>query len=66
MKRDSQPSRENHENLLFKVFGEYARQREEAGVPLEKYPFFLDESGMDRLPKETREKAQTWLSKNRR
>ncbi len=66
MKTDRQSSREIHENLLLNVSGEYARQREEAGVPLDQYPFFLDEEGMARLPKETREKAQSWLSKNRR
>lgn len=66
MKTDRKSTREIHGNLLLKVFGEYTRQREEAGVSLDQYPFFLDEEGMARLPKETREKAQTWFSKNRR
>ena len=66
MKADNQSVMGIRENLFLNVFGEYARQREEAGVSLDQYPFFLDEEGMARLPKETREKAQTWLSKNRR
>jgi hypothetical protein len=66
MKPDRQSIREIHGNLLLKVTGEYARQRAEAGVPLEQYPFFLDEEGMTRLPEDVREKAQAWLSKNRR
>ena len=66
MKPDRQSIREVHGNLLLKVTGEYVRQRAEAGVPLEQYPFFLDEEGMARLPEEVREKAQAWLSKNRR
>lgn len=66
MKQDRQSIREVHGNFLLKVSGEYARQRAEAGVPLEQYPFFLDEEGMARLPEDVREKAQAWLSKNRR
>lgn len=52
-------------NLLLKVSGEYVRQRAEAGVPLEQYPFWLDEEGMGRLPEGVREKAQTWLAENK-
>jgi hypothetical protein len=66
MLADKLSSGKSQETLFFKVFAEYARQREEAGVPLDQYPFFLDEEGLSRLPKETREKAQAWLSKNRR
>lgn len=57
---------ETFRNLLLRVSGEYARQREEAGVPLEQYPFLLDQAGMARLPEDVREKAQTWLEKNTR
>lgn len=66
MKLDNQSVLGIHGNLLLKVTGEYVRQRAEAGVPLEQYPFFLDEEGMARLPEEVREKAQAWLSKNGR
>ena len=66
MKQDNQSVTGIHGNLLHKVFMEYVRQREDAGVPLDQYPFFLDEEGMARLPKETREKAQAWLAKNGR
>ena len=52
-------------NLLLKVSGEYVRQRAEAGVPLEQYPFFMDEEGMARLPEDVRETAQTWLAENK-
>ena len=52
-------------NLLLKVSGEYARQRREAGVPLDQYPFFMDEEGMVRLPEDVRGKAQTWLAENK-
>ena len=51
--------------LIGTVFVEYARQREEAGVPLEKYPFWLDEEGMSRLPKDVQEKAWAWFEKNK-
>ena len=51
--------------LLLKVSGEYVRQRAEAGVPLEQYPFFMDEEGMARLPEDVRETAQTWLAENK-
>ena len=66
MKSDRRSIREIQGNLLLKVTGEYARQRAEAGVSLEQYPFFLDEEGMARLPEDVREKAQVWLSKNGR
>ena len=66
MTLDKQSPLETHEGLFLKVSGEYARQREEAGVPLEQYPFFLDEEGMARLPEDVKEKALVWLSKNRR
>ena len=65
MKSDNQSVLEIHGNIFLKVTGEYARQRAEAGVPLEQYPFFLDEEGMARLPEDVREKAQAWLSENR-
>ena len=54
------------EPLISLVANEYLRQREKAGVPLEEYPFFLDEEGMARLPEDVREKVQAWLAKNRR
>ena len=66
MNSDRQSTREIHEGLFLKVSGEYARQRAEAGIPWEKYPFFLDEEGMARLPKDVKEKALAWLSKNKR
>lgn len=66
MKNDRQSAPEIHENFLRKVSGEYARQREEAGVPLEQYPFFLDEEGMARLPEDVKEKAKKWLLNNKR
>ena len=66
MKTNSQSCQESFRNLLLKVADEYSRQRTEAGVPLEQYPFFLDEAGMARLPEDVREKAQTWLEKNTR
>ena len=66
MNSDRQSTQEIHEGLFLKVSGEYARQREEAGVPLEQYPFFLDEEGMARLPEDVKEKALAWLSKNKR
>ncbi len=66
MKTNSQSCQESFRNLLLKVADEYSRQRTEAGVPLEQYPFFLDEAGMARLPEDVREKAQGWLEKNTR
>ena len=66
MSPDRQSIRELHEALFLKVSSEYARQREEAGVPWEQYPFFLDEEGMTRLPEDVKAKALAWLSKNRR
>ena len=66
MNSDRHLTREIHEGLFLKVSGEYARQREEAGVPLDQYPYFLDEEGMARLPEDVRAKALVWLSKNRR
>jgi hypothetical protein len=66
MKTNSQSCQESFRNLLLKVADEYSRQRTEAGVPLEQYPFFLDEAGMARLPEDVREKAQWWLEKNTR
>ncbi len=66
MTLDKQSPPETHEGLFLKVSGEYARQREEAGVPLEQYPYFLDEEGMARLPEDVKEKALAWLSKNKR
>ena len=66
MNPDRQSTREIHEGLFLKVSGEYARQRAEAGVPWEQYPFFLDEEGLARLPEGVRAKALAWLSKNRR
>ena len=53
------------EPLISLVANEYLRQREKAGVPLEQYPFFLDEEGLARLPEDVREKAIAWLSENR-
>ena len=52
-------------SLIARVVSQYARQREEAGVPLEQYPFWLDEEGMSRLPEVVREKARAWLKKNK-
>jgi len=52
-------------SLIARVVSQYARQREEAGVPLEQYPFWLDEEGMSRLPEDVREKARAWLKKNK-
>lgn len=66
MTLDKQSPPETHEGLFLKVSGEYARQREEAGVPLEQYPYFPDEEGMARLPEDVKEKALAWLSKNKR
>ena len=66
MNSDRHLTREIHEGLFLKVSGEYARQRAEAGIPWEQYPFFLDEEGMARLPEDVRAKALVWLSKNRR
>jgi hypothetical protein len=66
MELHCQSSQENFQNLLLRVSGEYARQREKAGVPLEQYPFFLDEAGMARLSEDVRGKVQTWLEKNTR
>ena len=66
MNSDRHLTREIHEGLFLKVSGEYARQRAEAGVPWEQYPFFLDEEGLARLPEGVRAKALAWLSKNRR
>ncbi len=66
MNSDRQSTREIHEGLFLKASCEYARQREEAGVSLEQYPFFLDEEGMARLPEDVKEKALAWLSKNKR
>ena len=62
MKTDRQDSGEVPENLLFRVSREYLRQREEAGVPLDQYPFFLDEEGLERLPEDVKEKALAWLA----
>lgn len=66
MKKDNQSVFKFDRKLLLKVSGEYARQREEAGVPFEKYPFFLDEEGIARLPEDVKEKAQKWLVNNKR
>lgn len=36
-------------NYFFDVIEEYMEMREKAGVPVEKYPFWLDEEGIERL-----------------
>lgn len=65
MKPDKQSVSGGTVDFLLKVSGEYVRQRAEAGVPLEQYPFWLDEEGMGRLPEDAREKAQAWLAENK-
>ena len=54
------------EGLIARVGAQYARQREEAGVSLEQYPFWLDEEGMSRLPADVREKVLAWFEKEKR
>lgn len=65
MKTDRQDSGEVPESLLSRISSEYLRQREEAGVPFDQYPFFLDEEGLERLPQDVKEKALAWLAKNK-
>ena len=62
MKKDNQSVFKFDKEFFLIVSGEYARQREEAGVPFEKYPFFLDEEGLERLPEDVKEKALAWLA----